>query len=139
MSLGDYIRYLRALHGAPTPSQIAAACGLPHGGVITQIEQRYRRMGTDEELEKLAAYFNVPVEELKWRREKYRKAFSRFVHQAMIEGTPVRLHLRLGETLTGWIKWWDLGAVGLEPEDGGPLIVVQRHAVDDWEPVTVDK
>ncbi len=133
MSLGDYLRYLRARRGGPNPREIAEAAGLPHGGIISQIEQRYRGMGDDETLEKLAAYFEVPVEELRWRRARSRKAFSAFIEDAVRIGQVVCLHLRLGEDLVGRIKWWDLGALSLEPVDGTPQIVVQRHAVDDWE------
>lgn len=135
MSLGDYLRYLRARRGGPNPREIAEAAGLPHGGIISQIEQRYREIGDDEALEKLAAYFEVPVEELRWRRARSRKAFSTFINEAMMNDEVVCLHLRLGEDLVGRVRWWDLSALGLEPLDGTPLIVVQRHAVDDWEMV----
>jgi hypothetical protein len=47
--------------------------------------------------------------------------------------TAARFELRTGETLSGRVRWWDLGTFGLEPESGGPLTVVQRHAVLDWE------
>jgi transcriptional regulator with XRE-family HTH domain len=135
MSLGDYLRYLRARRGGPNPREIAEAAGLPHGGIISQIEQRYREVGDDETLEKLAAYFEVPVEELRWRRARSRKAFSTFINEAMMNDEVVCLHLRLGEDLVGRVRWWDLSALSLEPLDGTPLIVVQRHAVDDWEMV----
>ncbi len=131
------MRYLRAMRGGPNPREIAEAAGLPHGGIISQIEQRYREVGDDETLEKLAAYFEVPVEELRWRRARSRKAFSTFIDEAMMNGEVVCLHLRLGEDLVGRVKWWDLGALGLEPLDGTPRIVVQRHAVDDWEIVDI--
>jgi len=53
--------------------------------------------------------------------------------------TVAHFQLRTGETLNGRVRWWDLGAFGLETEpeteieDEGSLIIVQRHAVVDWE------
>jgi hypothetical protein len=54
----------------------------------------------------------------------------------MEDETTARFELRTGETLAGQVRWWDLGAFGLETGDGEPLTVVQRHAVLDWTPVT---
>ncbi|MFB0545704.1 MAG: helix-turn-helix domain-containing protein [Anaerolineae bacterium] len=133
MSLGDYLRYLRAMRGGPTPWEIAEAAGLDSPRLISEIEQRYREIGDDETLEKLAAYYQVPVEELRWRWGRSRKAFTAFAEAAMKSGQPVLLHLRLGEDLAGRVLWWDLGAIGLEPQDGTAEIVVQRHIIDDWE------
>jgi hypothetical protein len=38
-----------------------------------------------------------------------------------------------GGSLTGQPLWWDLGAIGLQPIDNGPPIVVKHHAVIDWD------
>lgn len=54
----------------------------------------------------------------------------------MESGTAARFELRTDETLTGRVRWWNLGAFGLEPEGGEPLTVVQRHAVLDREGAT---
>jgi hypothetical protein len=133
MSLGDELRYLRAFHGGGNLMEIEAEIGLVPGTLRT-MEQRYRRVGEDDEvLTKIAAYYSVPLERLQWHRERYRKALSTYLHQAVESGTSARFELRTGEMLTGRVRWWDLGAFGLEPEDGGPLTVVQRHAVLDWE------
>jgi len=52
MSLGDYVRYLRAMRGGPDFLSIEAATGVP-GRSLREIEQRYRRVGeSDEELQK---------------------------------------------------------------------------------------
>lgn len=135
MSLGDQLRFLRALKGGPSTREVAEAIGLDRTTPLREIEQRYREIGDDALLEKLAAYFNVPVEELKWHRARYRKALSRFLEQARqnaAAGGRVRLRLRSGEALDGRIMWWDLGATGLQPEVG-EVIVVERHAIIDWE------
>jgi hypothetical protein len=96
------------------------------------LEQRYREIGDDETLEKLAAYFGSDADVLKSARSRSRKALSQHLSQALDSETTVELKLRAGETLAGRLAWWDLGALGLEPTDGGPLIVIQRHAVVGW-------
>jgi hypothetical protein len=48
-----------------------------------------------------------------------------------------RFELRTGETMAGQVRWWDLGAFGLELDEKA-LVVVQRHAVLDWEGAGTD-
>ncbi len=131
MSLGDELRYLRAQAGGPTPLDIAEAVGID-AGLYRQLEQRYRELGDDETINKLAAYFGCDPEMLKQARPRSRKALSQFLAQATKQDRPVQLHVRTGESLNGRVIWWDLGALGLQPQDGGPIIVVQRHAVVGW-------
>ena len=132
MSLGDYVRYLRAMRGGPDFRAIHEATGVPVR-TLREIEQRYRRVGEDDEdLRKLADYFGVPVEEFAWRREKWRKLLSEALHSAQTEKRPIRLILRNGPTFEGHVLWWDLGAAEIESPDSGERLVVQRHAIDDW-------
>jgi transcriptional regulator with XRE-family HTH domain len=131
MSLGDELRYLRARAGGVTPFEIAEATGVD-SGLYRQLEQRYRELGDDETVEKLADYFGCDAEALKNARSRSRKALSRHLEQALQSGEPIQLHLRTGETLTGRVTRWDLGTLGFDPQDGGPIVVVQRHAVIDW-------
>jgi transcriptional regulator with XRE-family HTH domain len=132
MSLGDYIRYLRATKGGPDFWTIEEATGIP-GRTLREIEQRYRRVGeSDEVIEKLADYFGVPIEELTWRREKWRKLLSEALHTAQTENRPIRLKLHSGPTFEGNVLWWDLAATELKLSEEGERIVVQRHIVDDW-------
>jgi hypothetical protein len=132
MSLGDELRYLRALHGGGNLMEIEGEIDLKPG-TLRYMEQRYRRVGEDDEmLAKIAGYYGAPLEKLQWHRERYRKALSAYLQQAMESKTTARFELRTGETLAGRVYWWDLGAFGLEPEAGGPFTVVQRHAVLDW-------
>lgn len=135
MSLGDYLRYLRAVKGGPTPWDIQEATGvLPND--YRQMEQRYRAIGSDEDLGRLAAYYRVPTEELLWRREKSRKALSLALAQAQQTGASIRLQLRTPSvSFCGKVCWWDLGAALIEPDDGSGQVVVQRCMVDDWEVV----
>jgi transcriptional regulator with XRE-family HTH domain len=135
MSLGDELRYLRAFHGGGDLGEIEQEMGL-EPGTLRYMEQRYRRVGEDDEvLAKIAAYYNVPLGKLQFHRERYRKALSAHLQQALESEAIARLELRTGETVAGRVRWWDLGAFGLDPEDSGPLTVVQRHAVLNWAPV----
>jgi len=132
MSLGDELRYLRAFHDNGNLQQIEGEIDLKPGTLL-RMEQRYRRVGEDDEvLAKIAAYYDVPLETLQYHRERYRKALSAYLHQAMESETSARFELRTGESLVGNVRWWDLGAFGLELGGGEPLTVVQRHAVLDW-------
>lgn len=133
MSLGDYLRFLRALRGGPTCLEVGLGAGLAQPNIVAQIERRYREMGDDETLERLAVYFQVPVENLLRYRGRYRKALSRFLDEAWRSARPVRISIWTGETLTGRVVNWDMAAFGLAPADGSPEVIVQRHAVDDWE------
>jgi hypothetical protein len=133
MSLGDELRYLRAVRGGGNLAEIEQEIGL-EPGTLRFMEQRYRRVGEDEAiLARIAAYYEVPVERLAWHRERYRKALSAYLHQSQESKALARFELRTGETLAGKVEWWDLGAFGLNPEGGGPLVIVQRHSVLDWE------
>jgi transcriptional regulator with XRE-family HTH domain len=132
MSLGDELRYLRARAGGPTPFEIAEATGID-AGLYRQLEQRYREIGDDETVEKLAAYFGCDAGALKRARARSRKALSQHIASALQRTDPIQLELRTGETLSGRVVWWDLGTIGLDPEDSGTVIVVQRHAVTDWQ------
>ncbi len=133
MSLGDFVRYLRAIKGGPDFWTVEEATGVP-GRTLREIEQRYRRVGeSEEDLQKLADYYAVPVDELIWRREKWRKLLSVALYTAQTEDRSIRLILRDGPTFEGRVLWWDLGATELDLLDGGGRLVVQRHAVDDWD------
>lgn len=131
MSLGDELRYLRAFHGGIDFITIEKETGVSRS-VLRYMEQRYRRIGEDDEiLAKLAAYYGTTLENLQFHRERYRKAFSAYLQHGLESGQPIRVRLRTGETMSGVVKWWDLGAFGLQEQD--QLTVVQRHAVVDWE------
>lgn len=131
MSTGDYVRQLRAVKGGPTPLEIEEAAGLTPG-TYRQLEQRYRTVGSADDLAKLAEYFQVPVDELSSRQVWSRKDLSAALVEANEQNRSIRLELRTGENLTGKVIWSDLGAVLMHLDDGRKLIV-QRHIVDRWE------
>jgi sRNA-binding regulator protein Hfq len=136
MSLGDYLRLLRAQAGGITPLEIETATGLPRGA-YRLMEQRYRSIGDDDSIRRLADFYGVPFQELRWRLDWPRKALSRSIVAAMRNQSPLTLYLWNGETVCGRVKWWDLGALGLETEQG-ELLVVQRHAAERWEPFVLE-
>jgi sRNA-binding regulator protein Hfq len=136
MSLGDYLRLLRAKSGGITPLEIESATGLPKG-TYRLMEQRYRTVGDDESVRLLADFYRVPVDDLRWRMDWPRKALSHSLVAAMRSRSPITLCLWNGQTVSGIVKWWDLGAVGLIT-DQDDLLVVQRHAVEHWEPFEGD-
>ena len=131
MSAGDYLRQLRAMKGGPTPTDIESATSVP-SGTYRQIEQRYRAIGEEEELARLAAYFGVDLQELTSRQPWSRKELSAFLVEAAERDSTVRFALRTGESIDGKVLWSDLGAALLQREDGRE-VVVQRHIIDRWE------
>jgi hypothetical protein len=132
MSLSDYLRLQRARHGGVTPWEIEAATDLPKG-LYRQMEQRYRAVGDDESILTLANFYGVSFEEMRWRLDWPRKALSRALVASVRAGTPLTLRLWNGQEVSGTVRWWDLGAAGLALADGS-LLVVQRHAVERWDP-----
>ena len=89
-------------------------------------------VGDDASIGMLAEYFGVSFDDLRWRLDWPRKALSRALVYAVDEDAPITLQLPNGEVVTGKVKWWDLGACEISTATGD--IVVQRHAVERWEP-----
>jgi hypothetical protein len=132
MSLGDRLRVLRAQRGGVTPAEIEEALPELPKGLYRYMEQRYRAVGDDTSISMLAGYFGVPFEDLRWRLDWPRKGLNRaFVH-VMQEDIPIALQLWNGDTVSGRVKWWDLGAAEISTDTGD--VVVQRHAVERWDP-----
>lgn len=141
MSLSDYMKYLRAVGGGLTPWEIAERSGVP-AREIHLLEVKHRRVGdNDEILEKLAAFFNVPPENFRNRREAYRKRLTSFLEENLQQASPVILKLEDGEQLEGTIAWFGREAVAITLLDGdgksskegndAPYIV-QRGWVSNW-------
>lgn len=132
MSLGDKLRFLRAERGGITPAEIEAALPDLPKGLYRYMEQRYRAVGDDNTIQMLAGYFGVPFDDLRWRLDWPRKGLNHALFHAEKEDHPITLELSTGERVTGKVKWWDLGATEIETDAGG--VVVQRHAVERWDP-----
>lgn len=136
MSLGDQLRILRAKRGGVSPAEIEAALPELPRGLYRFAEQRYRAVGDDQSIRMLADYFGVPFEDLRWRLDWPRKALSRAFVSVMDAKIPITLYLSDGEAVTGEVVWWDLGAAEISTASGD--VVVQRHAVERWEPLASD-
>lgn len=132
MSLGDHLRFLRAMRGGPAISAFAETLSEAEQREAHKIERRYRDTSNEDIVRKLASCYGAPVEELMWHRARSRRDLSDYLLAVNSQNRVAELRLRCGETLTGRVMWWDLAAIGLQPEDGQALIVVQRHAVIDW-------
>src|SRR5574338_630009 len=103
MSLSDFIKYQRAVKGGLTPWEIAEGSGVP-AREIHLMEVKHRRVGeSDAELEQLAQFFGVPVEDLARRREAYRKRLTSFLEEHQARAEAVTLKLEDGEEITGKI------------------------------------
>ena len=133
MSLSDYIKYLRAVSGGLTPWEIADKSGVP-AQEIHLIEVKHRRVGeNDDVLEKLAKFFNVSMEELKSRRQAYRKRMTFFLEESQQQSTPIALRLESGEQIEGTVAWFGREAVAITPAGGdGDPYIIQRGWVADW-------
>jgi len=121
------------MHGGESTADIAKAIGIPTPWPINEVEQRYREVGSDELVAKLAEYYGVPVEDLLWRRKLSRKKLSEFLEETSKSGQKARLLLRTGERMEGTVQWFDLGAAALDLADGSGQVIVQRHIIDNWE------
>ena len=131
MSLGDYVRLLRAKQGGHDHAAFAAAYGDAATKQLHLLEMRQRDISDDALLEKIAAFYEVPLTEVQWHQRRSRKALSQYLLDTQLARRPVTVRLRTGEELTGELAGWDLTAIGLKQTDGS-LLVVQRHAVIDW-------
>jgi|SRR6478672_1174296 len=133
MSLSDYVKFMRAVKGGVTPWEIADATGVSSKEVHL-LEVKHRRMGEDDTmLVKLAAYFEVPLEELTRRRDAFRKRLTGFVADRQRNQQPVTFILESGERLEGLVAWFGREAIALQPDDHGHPIVIQRALIADWQ------
>jgi transcriptional regulator with XRE-family HTH domain len=135
VSLSDYVKYLRAVGGGLTPWEIAEKSGVT-AREIHLIEVKHRRVGDNEEvLQKLANFFNVPLESLIDRREAYRKRLTFFLEENQQQSSPVVLKLENGEELEGTVAWFGREALAIVPvgsDSSDNPYVVQRGWVADW-------
>ena len=137
MSLSDHLRYLRALQGGVNTQTIAEAIGLEKPTPVNHAEIQYRPVRDPELVEKLADYYQQPLEEFQWHNARPRKYLTFYLARALKTKETASLTLRSEEQLTGAVEWWDLGSVGLRDENGR-LLVVQRQAVVDWPGAATD-
>jgi hypothetical protein len=133
MSMGDYVKYLRAVRGGVTPSEIEEATGIPFSQ-INVIEYKFAPVFDDPDLlSKLAAYFQVPVEELGRRATRTRKLLTRFLAEHAASTLRVHFTLAGGARVIGQVMWWDRSAVGLRLDGDAGDAVVYRHSIQIYE------
>jgi hypothetical protein len=143
MSLSDYVKHLRAVNGGLTPWEIAEGSGVP-AREIHLIEVKHRRVGeNDAVLGSLAEFFKVPVEELKGRREAFRKRLTAFLEESSEEDHYIVLRLEDGEEIAGRLDWYGREAIAIVPDyaagDEQCPCVVQRSWVSDWRRAGSDR
>src|SRR5512139_2572374 len=103
MSLGDYLRLLRAQRGGITPLEIETALPDLPKGLYRQMEQRYRAVGDDDTIRALGGFYGVPFEELRWRLDWPRKGLSRALVQALMHDAPITLYLWNRQVVAGTV------------------------------------
>lgn len=135
MSLGDHLRYLRAVNGGQSTDEVAKAIGLENATELNLAEVRYRPVADDHLIESLATYYARPVAEFQWHNARPRKYLTFYLSQAKEQQSLVSLTLRGDQEVSGRVLWWDLSSVGLRQESGR-VLVVQRHAIIDWPKAT---
>lgn len=72
--------------GGPTPWEIEAASGIP-AGIYRQVEHADRVIG-EEQLLKMAAYYEIAPDELRWRQDWPRKGLTSALVAAQENGRP---------------------------------------------------
>ncbi len=110
MSLGDYVRLLRAKQGGHDHADFAAAYGDAATKQLHLLEMRQRDISDAALLEKIAAFYEVPLTEVQWHQRRSRKGLSQYLLDAQLARRPVTLRLRTGEELTGALAGRDLTA-----------------------------
>lgn len=131
MSLSDQLKFMRAQRGGVTPIEIETATGIALHE-LNYMEIKHRRVGEDEAiLARLAAYYNVPLAELQFHRERFRKKLSAYLYQHTETGDDVYLVLQNQRTVSGPLLWWDRAVVAVE-QPGAHPIIVERHFIVDW-------
>ncbi|MEI6047169.1 MAG: helix-turn-helix transcriptional regulator, partial [Chloroflexota bacterium] len=131
MGLGSYILYLRALKGGITPRELAAELGMPEH-YIHAIELE-KHAGNIDSRSKLAAYFNIPIEDF---NEYARSTHLRFMEILKKERRPqMGFLLMSGETLMGTVDGADTSIIKIVELNTGAKTILQRHAIKKWWPL----
>src|SRR4051794_249280 len=135
MSLSDHIKYLRAVKGGLTPWEIAEGSGVA-AREIHLLEVKHRLVGeNDAVLQRIADFFEVPLEEFSSRRGAFRKRLTAFLEESQEDSAPITLKLESGEEITGKIDWYGREAIAVVPGDTGEVThpyIIQRAYVADW-------
>jgi len=131
MSLGDELRFLRAMQAGIEPDKVERIIGLPRY-TMTDLEDAPDKFGGDETLAQVAGYFSVEPNSLRAARKHSRVALDIYLKRMKAQRQTAILRLRGGSTVVGSPYWWDRAVVSIGQPEGENLIVM-RHAVISWE------
>ena len=131
MTLSDLLTYLRARKGGAFYSDVAEAVGLPMLRLVRAERTVTVPDLTSEELGRIAAYYDVPIAELREARLQGRADLTTYLALQEKAGAPAQLRLQGDDEVSGKILWRDRHAVALEQADRTSL-VVYRSSVERW-------
>ena len=131
MILSDFLTYLRARKGGVFYSDVAEATGLSTLRIVRAERTLSVSDLTSEEIDRLAAYFDVPADELREARKNARGDLTVYLASKQKSGEPARLRLRPDLVVSGAIAWRDRHAVALRQPDHSAM-VVYRSSVTAW-------
>ncbi|HLH74043.1 MAG TPA: hypothetical protein VKX96_12225 [Chloroflexota bacterium] len=134
MTLSDLLPYLRARKGGVFYSEVSEGTGIPPLRLV-RAERTFTVPNlTAEELDRLAAYFDVPVDQLRQAATESRSILTTYLATREKDGRPAHLNLVGGVHVSGMVAWRDRHAVGLrQPDD--TCLVVYRSNVEGWQRV----
>jgi hypothetical protein len=131
MTLSDLLTYLRARQAGEFYSDVAEATGIP----ILRLVRAERTFSvpdlTSEELDRLAAHFGVPPEELRAARLQARGDLTSYLAHGEKSRQSIQLRLKGDGRVTGPVVWRDRHAVALRQPDRS-VLVVYRSSVESW-------
>jgi hypothetical protein len=131
MTLSDLLTYLRARKGGVFYSDVAEAVGLPMLRLVRAERTATVPDLTIEELGRIAAFYEVPVDELREARLLGRADLTTYLAAQEKAAAPAQLRLQGNADVSGKILWRDRHAVALEQADR-TSVVVYRSSVDRW-------
>jgi hypothetical protein len=131
MILSDLLMYLRARKGGVFYSDVSEATNLATLRIVRAERTLTVPDLTSDEIDRLAAYFDVPAEELREAKKKSRADLTSYLASQEKSGAPAQLRLRGEQNVSGTIVWRDRHAVALRQPDR-TAVVVYRSSVEEW-------
>lgn len=131
MTLSDLLAYLRARRGGVFYSDVAEATGISTLRLVRAERTLANPDLTPDEIERLAAYFALPAEDLRAAQRQARADLTSYLAKQEKAGGPARLRLQGDARVDGAVVWRDRHAVALRQPDRTTL-VVYRSSVEGW-------
>jgi len=131
MTLSDLLPFLRARKEGSFYSEVSEVTGISTLRLV-RAERTFTVPDlTNDELSQLAAYFAVPVDQLRQAQLATRTSLTTYVARRESEKLPAHLELVGGVQVSGMVDWRDRHAIGLRQPDG-TCLVVYRSSVEGW-------